>query len=83
MPYAKPFFEAITTSLNSPKSLESALTLFRHPAYKQAHPSPEHLLPLVVAVGAAQEGQKPEALFEDPNVGWGFWRWSGQSPLVA
>jgi aromatic ring-opening dioxygenase catalytic subunit (LigB family) len=73
---------AIHTALTSSKPLEGTMTLFRHPLYKQAHPTPEHLLPLVVAVAATEDGDTWEELFagtaEDGVLGWGMWRWKPQ-----
>jgi len=87
-PYTQPYMNAIQDALHSSKPLEATLTLFRHPLYKQAHPTPEHLLPLVVAVAAAQDGHEAsdaEDIFvgidttlargSDASLGWGMWRW--------
>jgi 4,5-DOPA dioxygenase extradiol len=89
--YTKPYLSAVQSALHSSKPLESTLELFRHPLYKRAHPTPEHLLPLVVAVAAAQEGGEgtkvsdAEDLYvgmdgnlgreRDAGLGWGMWRW--------
>ncbi|RXK40491.1 hypothetical protein M231_02143 [Tremella mesenterica] len=73
--YTRPFLDAITHALTSPKPLETTLTLFRHPLYKSAHPTPEHLLPLAVAVAAAGHDQVEEMFVSDDGLGWGMWRW--------
>ena len=76
-PYAEPFMSAIHTALTSSKPLETTMTLFRHPFYKQAHPSPEHLLPLVVSVAATDDGDTFEDMYSgmDDGLGWGMFRW--------
>lgn len=82
MPYTKPFLDAALEAVHSPNLLESTLTLFRHPLFKNAHPTPEHLLPLAVAAAAAEGGQ-PEDIFVGIDnlagprggLGWGMWRW--------
>ena len=82
MPYTKPFLDAAQEAVHSPNLLESTLTLFKHPLFKNAHPTPEHLLPLAVAAAAAEGGQ-PEDIFVGIDnlagprggLGWGMWRW--------
>jgi len=85
MTYTTPYMEAIQSALHSSSSsLQSAIDLFKHPLYKKAHPTPEHLLPLVVAAAAA-EGEKVEDIFvgvhgglskeKDAGLGWGMWKW--------
>ena len=85
MTYTTPYMEAIQSALHSSSSsLQSTIDLFEHPLYKKAHPTPEHLLPLVVAAAAA-EGEKVEDIFvgvhgglskeKDAGLGWGMWKW--------
>ncbi len=77
MSYAAPFMNALHTALTSSKPLETTLTLFRHPLYKHAHPSPEHLLPLIVSVGATSDSDAVEELYvgSGDKLGWGMYRW--------
>lgn len=84
MPYTKPFLQAAQEAVHSPspKVLESTVNLFQHPMYKAAHPTPEHLLPLAVAVAAAGESQVEDIFvgIDDlagprGGLGWGMWRW--------
>lgn len=84
MPYTKPYLEAVQEAVHSPPShvVESTLNLFRHPMFKKAHPTPEHLLPLAVAVAAAGESQVEDIFvgIDDlagprGGLGWGMWRW--------
>jgi 4,5-DOPA dioxygenase extradiol len=78
--YTKPFMAAITSALISSKPLDNTLALFKHPLYKSAHPTPEHLLPLAVAVAATDPGDELEEIYTaDDGLGWGMWRWKVQS----
>ncbi|BEI88829.1 uncharacterized protein CcaverHIS019_0201910 [Cutaneotrichosporon cavernicola] len=82
--YGDAFLHAIEGALHSDAPAEGAIGLFRHPAYRQAHPTPEHLLPLVVAAAAADP--KTDALqdiFVQPNgpLGWGMWMWKPKAAL--
>jgi hypothetical protein len=85
MTYTTPYMQAIQSALHSSSSsLQSTIDLFKHPLYKKAHPTPEHLLPLVVAAAAA-EGESVEDIFvgihgglskeKDAGLGWGMWKW--------
>ena len=76
LPYTQPFIEACHSALTSNDPVTAAVALFRHPLYKRAHPSPEHLLPLVVAVAAANDGDEFEELYSDyDGLGWAMYRW--------
>ncbi|KLT38816.1 Extradiol aromatic ring-opening dioxygenase [Cutaneotrichosporon oleaginosum] len=82
--YGDAFLQAIGSALHSDSPTDGAIGLFRHPAYRQAHPTPEHLLPLVVAAAAADP--KTDALqdiFVQPNgpLGWGMWTWKPKAAL--
>jgi aromatic ring-opening dioxygenase catalytic subunit (LigB family) len=82
--YGDAFLHAIEGALHSDSPADGAIGLFRHPAYRQAHPTPEHLLPLVVAAAAADP--KTDALqdiFVQPNgpLGWGMWMWKPKAAL--
>ena len=78
MPYTSVFLGAAQKAATSPQSLDKVKALFQHPVYKQAHPTPEHLLPFVVA-SAAGEGSVAEEIWvgmDGPkDLGWGNWRW--------
>ena len=63
--YTTRFLEALTEAVTLPASAlvskdtdaadprwKAAESLFSHPDYRSAHPTPEHLLPVLVAVGA-------------------------------
>lgn len=78
-PYSTPFLHAARDAVHSSKPAEAVATLFRHPLYKSAHPSPEHLLPLAVAAGAVKSGDKVEDILMEVDkggMGWGMWRWT-------
>jgi len=89
MPYTTPYLEAIQSALHS-SSLQATIDLFRHPLFKRAHPTPEHLLPLVVAAAAA-EGDQVEDMFvgidsglsrdRDAGLGWGMWKWNSSTVM--
>jgi 4,5-DOPA dioxygenase extradiol len=68
--------KAVNQALRSSDTVDATIGLFHHPFYKSAHPTPEHLLPLVVAVAATSKGDKLEEIyFECDGLGWGMWRW--------
>lgn len=70
-----------TTALISPTPLKSTLELFNHKLFKKAHPTPEHFLPILVPVAAADEGDKVEEIYvglDKMGLGWGMWRWVSQ-----
>ena len=76
--YAAPFQSAVRQALSSATPLQSIIALFHHPLYKRAHPTPEHLLPLVLAVAATEEDDVKETVFDgvdDIGLGWGMWVW--------
>lgn len=82
MSYTKPYLEAVQEAVHSSTLVESTLNLFKHPLYKNAHPTPEHLLPLAVAAAAAEGGDLEDIFvgIDDMagprgGLGWGMWRW--------
>lgn len=84
MPYTTPYLTAIQEALHSKDSMSKTIDLFRHPLYKRAHPTPEHLLPLAVAVAAAGDSQVEDMFVgidggltreRDAGLGWGMWKW--------
>lgn len=84
--YGTPFLSAVAQVIAaSPGDLGAeAKNLFKHPSYQRAHPTPEHLLPLVVAAGAVQGKQVDETqkrgdmLFQEDDgpLGWAMARWA-------
>ncbi|KAI9634060.1 Extradiol ring-cleavage dioxygenase, class III enzyme, subunit B [Dioszegia hungarica] len=80
-PYTEPYLAATDSAIHSSSPVKAALGLFKHEHYKRAHPTPEHLLPLLVPVAAADEKDKVEALYvgvDKMGLGWGMWRWVPQ-----
>lgn len=76
--YGKVFMDAVSDAVRSKDVLNDTINLFRHPVYRSAHPTPEHLLPLVVAAAAVDPAEdKVNTLFVEPNgaLGWGMWLW--------
>ncbi|CAN3357885.1 hypothetical protein DICA3_C15522 [Diutina catenulata] len=84
MPYVKPFNQLVKKVLETPRSSGSELidrmlsikadnaTLLR-----QAHPTQEHFMPMVVAAGIASEGnQQAKELYNDEllSLGWGVYQ---------
>lgn len=70
---------AASDALRASDPIKSSVDLFRHPLYKKAHPTPEHLLPLLVPVAAADGGDVLEDMYvglDKLGLGWGMWRWS-------
>jgi aromatic ring-opening dioxygenase catalytic subunit (LigB family) len=81
-PYGPPFLAAVMQAIRSPPSGLGQATkdLFSHRDYKRAHPTAEHLLPLVVTAGAVQGGDqdvRAEVIFEEEDgpLGWAMARW--------
>ncbi|ORY33446.1 Extradiol ring-cleavage dioxygenase, class III enzyme, subunit B [Naematelia encephala] len=80
--YAPQYMQASIDAAASSKPLEAAMTLFRHPLYKRAHPTPEHLLPLLISTAAVDEGDELETIYAEyskDNLGWADWRWKSQT----
>lgn len=81
-PYGRAFLSAVMEAINSPVNDIGQTTkdLFLHQDYKRAHPTAEHLLPLVVSAGAVQglgEGGRADVIFEEEDgpIGWAMARW--------
>ena len=60
--WAKSFEEFIIQALTH-KDVEALLATDEIPDFKRAHPSPEHFLPILFAVGAALQGDHIQVLF--------------------
>ena len=84
--YAAPFQAAVREALSSATPLESVKALFQHPLYKQAHPTPEHLLPLIISVAAAEPSDTKKTIFDGVDgigLGWGMWAWHPAAASAA
>jgi aromatic ring-opening dioxygenase catalytic subunit (LigB family) len=80
--YGPSFLAAVIQAIESPLSEIGQTTkdLFKRRDYKDAHPTAEHLLPLVVSAGAVNgnnEGSRAEVIFEEEDgpLGWAMARW--------
>ncbi len=56
-------FENFLLNALEKKDVEALLHASEHPMFSKAHPSPEHFLPLLFAVGAALTGDEVSVLF--------------------
>lgn len=77
--YGKPFLQAVDAAVKSATPVDDTINLFRHPLYRQAHPTPEHLLPIVVAAAAADPASdNVNEIYVEPEgaLGWGMWSWT-------
>lgn len=83
--YGPVFLKATEDALKSSDPAAEAVNLFRHPTFRQAHPTPEHLLPLVVAAAALKKGDQIHDIFTKPDgaLSWGMWSWSSPSTTPA
>lgn len=89
LPYVEPFNKLLTEILQS-EDKSSILDQFNNlptesqtkDLYKSAHPTNEHLLPVVVAAGAAENDECFE-LYTDASgsLGWNVYGWGGISDL--
>lgn len=78
MPYVKKFNHAISTALGKPDFLPAFKDIqASEKTLKQAHPTLEHLAPLVVAGGCVQDAHVKE-LYNDEqlSLGWGVYEFS-------
>ncbi|KAG7822059.1 hypothetical protein KL942_000925 [Ogataea angusta] len=79
LPYVKPFNSWLTNTLTQDNSLSGLQKLETDPQlnrlYRAAHPTPEHFLPLAVALGAARAG-KCEVLHTAAtySLGWNIYK---------
>ena len=67
-------------SIKEPETPRSDSDPVPTPSLQGGHPTPEHLLPPAVAVGATDEGDAMKEIWAgvDGGLGWGIWRWKGQ-----
>lgn len=62
-PWAIEFENWLISSLKS-KNVEALIHFEEHPGFQQSHPSDEHFLPILFAVGAALPGDEAEIFFK-------------------
>lgn len=90
-PYAQGFVSALTQALvppsshpshdednsTDPRRWDAAKALFLRPDYRQAHPTSEHLLPALVALGAAHpdEAGTEQIDYVDGALAWNMYRY--------
>lgn len=78
LPYTVTFMAALDKAMTAPaEEREAAMkALLARQDLVQAHPSPEHLWPAFVGVGAAgsEKGNRLLAKGEG-GIGWGYYRW--------
>lgn len=89
VPYSVPFAQALTAAVcppssgtndrGEPKRWEAAKRLFQNQYYRGAHPTSEHLLPALVALGAAQDEEEGKEEFEmnQGPLAWNMYKWGG------
>lgn len=79
LPYAKPFNQQLKAALmksNSDDRIESLQKLMQGPLFRQAHPTPEHFLPLVAGVGSSFHEDIHEIYSgETGSLGWSIYRY--------
>lgn len=73
--YCEEFMRAAKEAVESSLSSQAVQGLFRHPLYKKAHPTPEHLTPLAVAAGAARGSGEVVLALDQGALGWLLTRW--------
>ncbi|KAL9931352.1 hypothetical protein V8E36_009749 [Tilletia maclaganii] len=80
--FGQAFSSAISTALLTKEGGElgrdqRTLDLLKHPAYKLAHPSDDHFLPIAVAVGAsyADEPVEEATPIVEGGMAWNMYRW--------
>ncbi|CAD6933291.1 unnamed protein product [Tilletia controversa] len=81
-PFSQAFSSAISKAVLSKEGGEKGRDeriagLLGHPAYKQAHPSDDHFLPIAVAIGAsyADEPVKEDTPIAESGMAWNMYRW--------
>lgn len=86
LPYAKPFNQQLKSALTKSPSndrIESLQKLMQGPLFKQAHPTPEHFLPIVAGVGSSLDEDIQEIYSEETgSLGWSIYRY-GALPAKA
>lgn len=78
MPYVKAFGDWVAAAIEARRIDDLLDWTQRAPDALRAHPSPEHFLPLFVALGAAGEGAGVErflSVFDGPALAMDSWRW--------
>ena len=81
LPYVKAFSDWVASAIAEQRIDDLLDWAQRAPGAARAHPTPEHFLPLFVALGAAGEGAHSErvlAVSDGPALAMDSWRWQAK-----